>query len=347
MRGRADRVAITGATGFIGSHIVRAFCKRGIRPRCLARSSSDLSGLDGLDIEVRYGDIRDPATLLDTFDGCRAVVHNAALVADWGRTRDFYAINVRGTDNVMDACLQSGVRHIVMAGSNAVYGEEDSREIKDEDAPLSPHYRYFLDSVFPCKLNAYRDTKALATVRASRFASRHGLDLTILDPVWVYGERELRTLFCEYLQTVKGGMKWMPGCGTNKFHVVYAGDLAEAYYAAYHKRLSGVHRVIIGDESAVPMRRIFRLFCSECGLEMPRSLPKIVVYPISLAMEALYTALGARRPPLLTRGRVNLFYDSIEYSVEKSKEFLNHVNRHTLERGIEKTVSWYRQNGQL
>jgi nucleoside-diphosphate-sugar epimerase len=92
------------------------------------------------------------------------------------------------------------------------------------------------------------------------------------------------------------------------------------------------------------MLRIYKLFCREARLKMPIILPKAVFYPVGLFMEIFCSALGTLEPPLLTRGRVNLFYDSIEYSVEKSKRILGFVNNHSLEEGIAKTVSWYKAN---
>ncbi len=338
------RVLITGGTGFIGSHIVRAFCSRGVKPICLVRRSSDLANLEELDIEIRYGDVREKKTLIRAFKNCNIVVHNAALVRDWGKYSDFYATNVRGTMNVMEVSMETGIRDIIMAGTNAVYGEENNLTIKDEHSPLNPHYRYFMGSVLPCKLNYYRDTKAVATEKAAQFARKHSLNLTILDPVWVYGEREFHTGFYEYLCTVKNGAPFMPGSNTNKFHVIYAGDLADAYYAAFRKRLRGAQRIIIGNEKAAPMHRFYQLLCQKAKLRKPMNLPKVIVYPVAFIMEVLYSALGLHQPPLLTRGRVNLFYDNIEYSVRKSKTVLGHMNSHTLEQGIEKTVSWYKRN---
>ncbi len=337
-------VMITGATGFIGSHIVRAFIGHGVKVGCLARESSRLTNLEGLQIELRYADVRDKASLISAFKGYDAVVHNAALVADWGSYRDFHDINVRGTLNVMEACGLNGVQAIVMAGSNAVYGEENNSMTKNEDSPLNPHYRYFLGTRIPCKLNYYRDTKTLATILASEYARKSGQNLTILDPVWVYGEREVHTGFYNYLRSVKGGMFVAPGCRCNKFHAVYAGDLAEAYYLAFTRKLRGVNRFLIGNQRAERMSTMYGIFCREAGLKPPRNLPKFVFYPVGLLLEVLYSALGLADPPLLTRGRVNLFYDSIEYSVEKSRRMLGFVNACSLEEGIQKTVSWYRTN---
>jgi 2-alkyl-3-oxoalkanoate reductase len=339
-----SRVMITGATGFIGSHVTRAFIAHGLTVRCLVRPSSNLANLEGLDVELRCGDIRVKESLVNAFQGCDAVIHIAARVADWGPYESFHAANVRGTLNVMEACRLNRIQKIVMAGSNAVYGEENCRALKNEDSPLNPHYRYLLGRILPCKLNYYRDTKTLATIVASDFARKFKLNLTILDPVWVYGERELNTGFYEYLRSVQRGMMVTPGCRRNKFHVVYAGDLAEAYYLAFVKGLSGVTRFIIGNERAARMSTIYGLFCREARLKPPLNLPKFVFYPVGLLMEILWSALGLETPPLLTRGRVNLFYDNAEYSVEKSKKVLGFASACSLEEGIAKTVSWYRAN---
>ena len=88
-------------------------------------------------------------------------------------------------------------------------------------------------------MNYYRDSKAIATKKAIEFAKENDLNLTILEPVWVYGEREFHTGFYEYLKDVKNGLPVVPGCKKNKFHVVYAGDVADAFYLVYQKNDQG------------------------------------------------------------------------------------------------------------
>jgi nucleoside-diphosphate-sugar epimerase len=110
------------------------------------------------------------------------------------------------------------------------YGEENSIEIKSEEHPYNSHYKYFLDSVFPCKMNYYRDTKAQATKEAIKFAEENNINLTIIEPVWVYGENEFSSGFYEYIKSVKGKTPFFLGSSKNKFHVVYAKDLARAYF---------------------------------------------------------------------------------------------------------------------
>ncbi len=338
-----NNVMITGATGFIGSHIVRIFCENQIHVGCLMRETSNRKNLNGLPIEIKIGDIREGEGIETAFQGYDCVIHNAAKAEDWGHYDEFFQTNVMGTLNVLRASVKAGVKNIILTASNSVYGEENSFIVKDENSPYKSHYKYFGDGVFPCKLNYYRDTKALAKKEAIKFAKEHDLNLTIIEPVWVYGEREFNTGFYEYIKTAGTGIVFLPGSKKNKFHVVYAGDLARAYLAAYKKHLVGINCILIGNEKAESMDKIYRLFCLEAGIRKPFNIPKILVYPIAFKLELLYTIFRAKKPPLLTRGRVNMFYDNIEFSVKKAEELLGFTNQYTLEEGIKKTVAWYKE----
>ncbi|TGE36440.1 NAD-dependent epimerase/dehydratase family protein [Desulfosporosinus fructosivorans] len=340
-----SKVMITGATGFIGSHIARAFCESLVSVGCLVREGSSLANLEGLPVEIKTGDIKNIGDLTKAFAGYDWVIHNAAKVSDWGNYDEFYQTNVTGTINVLTACVQAGIKNVLITGSNSVYGEENTLLVKDETSPYNSHYQYFGDRFFPCKLNFYRDTKALAKKEALEFAGAFDLNLTILEPVWVYGEMELNGGFYEYLKTAKARIPLVPGAKQNKFHVIYAGDLARAYVLAYTKHLTGVNCILVGNEQAESMDRIYRLFCSEAGLKKPGNLPKPLSYPIALLMELLYTVVKAQSPPLLTRGRVNMFYDNLEVSVAKAEQLLGFRNAYSLEEGIKKTVLWYKEQG--
>ncbi len=340
-----SKVMITGATGFIGSHIARAFCESQVSVGCLVREGSSLVNLEGLPVEIKTGDIKNIEDLTKAFAGYDWVIHNAAKVSDWGNYDEFYQTNVTGTINVLTACVQAGIKNVLITGSNSVYGEENTLLVKDETSPYNSHYQYFGDRFFPCKLNFYRDTKALAKKEALEFAGAFDLNLTLLEPVWVYGERELNGGFYEYLKTAMTRIPLVPGAKQNKFHVIYAGDLARAYVLAYTKQLTGVNCILVGNEQAESMDRIYGLFCSEAGLKKPGNLSKSLSYPIALLMELLYTVVKAQSPPLLTRGRVNMFYDNLEVSVAKAERLLGFRNAYSLEEGIKKTVLWYKEQG--
>jgi nucleoside-diphosphate-sugar epimerase len=342
-----DRILLTGATGFIGSHVAEALCEQGFSCVAFVRDPSRLSKRLSDRCEVRTGDIRDVAAIAHAMRGCSSVVHAAGLVADWGSHADFHEMNVQGTLNVLDACRQNQISHAIVTGSISSYGEENSIAVKDESYPYNSHYPYFLERPFPCGMNRYRDSKAEATRQASLFAAEHGIHCTILEPAWVYGEREFTTGFFNYVQAVRQGHRYMPGSKTNLFHVIYVRDLAHAYVLAVQKRLPGVERILVGNSSSDPMHRIFHLFCAEAGLEPPHLLPKWMVCPLGLLLEGIATILRRQKCPALTRGRVNMFYDSIGYSTEKAARLLGFTCQYTLEEGIHNTVQWYRENGYL
>jgi len=337
-----DRILITGATGFIGSHVAEMFCEKGIDTGCLVRYGSGITALEGLPVKLEYGDITDSHSLVKVLKGYSFVIHIAAYARDWGAYDAFYKTNVEGTLNVLRACVANGIQDVIITSSNSVYGEENNNNKKSESSPCKSHYDYFLDTLFPCKLNYYRDTKALAKQKAIEYAGENALNLTIIEPVWVYGEREFNTGFYEYLKTAKSGIVFLPGSKRNKFHVIYAKDLAMAYYLAYIKKLQGINDIIIGSREAQGMDKIYSLFCKKAGIRKPFNIPKFIVYPLGFCMELAYTLFKAKKAPLMTRGRVNMFYDNIEYSTEKAEKLLGFTSMYTLEEGIERTVNWYK-----
>lgn len=337
-----SKILLTGATGFIGSHVLEVLRAAGESVVVLARERSNLDHVRSVGAEVIPGDLMDLGSLKRAVVGCDAVVHTAALATDWASWEQFYNTNVQGTLNVLRACALERISHAIVTGSISSYGEENCPTPKDETSPYHSHHPYFLEPVFPSRLNYYRDSKALATQEAVRFAEEHPISLTILEPVWVYGEREFGTGFFEYVKAARNGTRWMPGSRKNVFHVIYARDLARAYLLALRKRLPGVERIIIGNPSPTPMHRIFEMFCEEAGTTMPRALPEWLVYPAGALLELGATVIKSARPPLLTRGRVKMFYESISYSVAKAKRLLDFEAAVPLEEGIRATVSWYK-----
>jgi nucleoside-diphosphate-sugar epimerase len=342
-----NRVLLTGATGFIGSHVAELFSKENIPIKCMVRPTADLSFLNHLNVETCVGDITDYEPLEEAMQDIDFVIHTAGKSSDWGKHSDFYNSNVIGTLNILKACKSKSISNIIITGSISSYGEENSKQIKNEDSPFNSHYPYFLDRIFPSAMNHYRDTKAILTKEAVKFAEENSLNLTVLEPAWVYGEREFNTGFFEYLKSVQNGMKLAPGSKFNKLHVIYAADLSEAYLTAFRKKLTGINRIIIGNPTADKLNEIHSLFCESAKLKPPKLLPKFILFPIGFWMELLSTIFQKKNPPLLTRSRVNMMYDSFEFSTEKAKRILGFVAGTSLKDGVFQTVKWYKDNGYL
>lgn len=341
----SEKIIITGASGFIGSHIADYFSDKGLNPFCIVRKPSKF--LSEKNIQTINGDINDYNSLIRAFKDADFIIHVAALAKDWGLYNDFHTTNVTGTENVLNAAVECGIKNIIITGSISSYGEENSNTIKNENSPYNSHYPYFLDSIFPSAMNYYRDTKAELTLKAINIAEKNKLNLSIIEPVWVYGEREFNTGFYEYLKTVKSGMPFLPGSNKNKFPVIHADDLARFYFMVYEKKLTGIHKFIAGNDQTPEMHQIYELFCKEIGRKKPVNVPKFIIYPIGFILELFYTIFKIKAPPLLSRSRINMFYDNLEFSVEKAKKELDFTNIISLEAGIKKTVDWYKKNGYI
>ncbi|RLC60186.1 MAG: NAD-dependent dehydratase, partial [Chloroflexota bacterium] len=129
---------VTGATGFIGSHVVRRLNKRGIRPRVLVRPTSNRVNLADLEIEIVEGDLLDPPSLIRALDGCEQLYHVAGYVSPRPSDRQrLFDSNVRGTINIMDAARETGVSRITYLGSTTGIGASEGPHPIDENAPYN------------------------------------------------------------------------------------------------------------------------------------------------------------------------------------------------------------------
>ena len=340
-------ILITGASGFIGGHVVRHFVEKGSNAFCLVRENSNVDFIKDLPVNLIRGDISNYPELMQACSNMDYIIHTAGIASDWGSWGDFNRTNVEGTLNVLKAAVGNGIRDVIITGSVSSYGEENSGILKDESMPYNSHYPYFLDRIFPSGMNYYRDSKAISTRKAIDFAEANNINLTVIEPVWVYGENEFSSGFYEYLKTVKSGMRVMPGSKKNDFHVVYVGDLAIAYYKAYQKKLQGINRIIIGNATTEKMYRIFQLFCQEAGYRPPLRMPKAMLYPIAFIVEMMARITKSQSAPLLSRARLNMFYDNIAYSTQKAESLLSFKAGTSLETGIRKTVHWYKHHQHL
>ncbi len=136
------RVLVTGATGFVGSHLAEALVNQGHEIRALVRQSGDTSLLKKLGVEVAYGDITDAAAVEGAIRGCQYVYHLAAKTARSGVSKkEYYAVNVEGTENVARAAIKANVERLVYGSSAGVYGTT-TRTPVDENTKPNPNSYY-------------------------------------------------------------------------------------------------------------------------------------------------------------------------------------------------------------
>jgi len=176
------KVFLTGATGFVGSHVARELAGMGAKLRLLVRKTSRIDNLEGIDGELVTGDLREPESLRAGVSGCDAVMHVAADYRLWVRDpKEMYAANVDGTRDLLRIAREENVSRVVYTSSVATMGFKKDGTIVDEETPVS------LDDM----IGVYKRSKFLAEMEAIQ-AARGGQAVVILNPTTPVGANDLK-----------------------------------------------------------------------------------------------------------------------------------------------------------
>jgi nucleoside-diphosphate-sugar epimerase len=211
------RVLVTGGGGFLGSHIARQLVARGHRVAVLGRHP--YPGLDE-GIECIQADICDSNAVNRALKGREAVFHAAAMAGIWGRPKDFYSINVEGTDNIIAGCVQNSVSKLIFTSSpSVVFGQSDMENV-DESAPYPEVH-----------LSQYSRTKALAERRVLQMNGHNGLMTVALRPhlIWGVGDPHL---IPRVIERAKKGRLLRVGQGGNRVDLTHVENAAHAHVLA-------------------------------------------------------------------------------------------------------------------
>lgn len=325
------KAGVTGATGFLGSNLVRLLLEQGHQVRVVRRERSNRMLLEGLDAEEHVGDIRNPDSLRGAFQGCDVVFHTAANVAVFGARRDRQqATNVDGTRNVLEACLEHGVSRVVYTSSIAAIGLPEEGRLADETSPYNwgPYDM------------SYMETKRQAEAEAHRFVAR-GLDVVIVNPANIFGPGDIHFHLGGLLIAVqRGRVSAVPAGG---FTVCHVGDVAQGHLAAAERGRTG-ERYILGGEN-LTFREIVQTVAEVVGARPPRfTIPNLLLPVGGLAMEGLSLLTG--KPPLLTRRSATLAGRHLYYSSARAESELGyHIT--PFRESVRQAFDWYVVNGMM
>ncbi|MBC7260423.1 MAG: NAD-dependent epimerase/dehydratase family protein, partial [Chloroflexi bacterium] len=176
------RAFVTGATGFVGSAVVRSLLRRGIEVKVLARRNSDLRNIAGLDIEVFYGDLFDEEELTRALRGCDVLYHVAAYYStDEADSALMYEVNVRGTKTVMRAALRAGVQRVVHTSTIGTIGQPEDGSLATEETPFN-----LWDTA-----SHYVKSKYLGEIAALAMNGQ-GLSVVVVNPCAPVGPRDIK-----------------------------------------------------------------------------------------------------------------------------------------------------------
>ena len=323
------KILVTGATGFLGSHLTRLLVQTGHQVRVLRRATSPTRLIDDLELETAIGDVTDAAAVGRAIAGCEAVFHVAGLVSFWNGDRAaLHAVNVLGTRNVVEACLSHRVKRLIHTSSISAIGFAPDGRPGDENIP----YNW---SRLP-----YCDSKRGGEEEVRKGIAR-GLDAVILNPGVIFGPGDLHFHSgAMVLQMAKGRIRfWFDGgCCTCD-----VGDVAAAHLAALSKGRSG-ERYILGGEN-FSWRALLQLIAETTGVPAPSRRISTPVLKLVAAGYRLKGLLTGRRPPI-TPEAIRISSVPVYFSSEKAKRELGY-RASPFRESVKKTFEWYRDHGCL
>lgn len=325
------KTLVTGAAGFIGSHVVRELLARGREVRALIRPGEDVRNLAGLDLERVEGDVTDPASVQRAVLGCARVFHLAAIYAIWlPEPRRMFDVNVTGTQNVLLACLRGGVERVVHTSSIAALGLHPDRP-SDETTEFNQVRQ----------ANDYVLSKWLSEEVARAFIPQ-GLPVIITNPAFPFGARDVAPTPTGkiLLDVVKGKL---PGYFDAGFSVVDVEDVARGHLLAEEKGQPGRRYLLSGVNMS--MKEFMQLAARVAGVKFKgRRIPLRIGLWYGDWLDRRAEKL--QRPPLVS-GRTlryaaqNLYYDNSRTRAELGLELT------PVEASIRRALDWFRAEGYL
>jgi dihydroflavonol-4-reductase len=321
---------VTGATGFLGSHVARLLVARGVPVRALVRASSTRRALDGVAVEWVVGDLRDAASLDRAMRGVRRVFHVAADYRLWTpQPRAVYESNVSGTRNLLEAAGRAGVERFVYTSSVATIAVPRPGRLPDED----------VDARLDEMIGHYKRSKFLAE-QAAMDAARSGLPVVVVNPTTPVGPGDWKPTPTGriILDFLTGRMPAYVDTGLN---LVAVEDAAAGHLLAAERGEIG-RRYILGAEN-LTLKQILDALARLAGRPAPRVRMPHRVALAAAHVDTFFARLTGREPRIPVDGvrmaRHRMFVDASRAVRELG------FRPGSVEEALERAVRWYQANG--
>lgn len=321
---------VTGANGFVGSAVVRCLLTAGHEVRAMVRPGSNRRNLDSLPVEVTEGDLLDAASLKSAVSGCDNLFHVAADYRLWIPDPNvMYDTNVKGTESLVLAAAEAGIKRIIYTSSVATLGLNKDGTPANEETPSS------LESM----TGHYKRSKFLAEQAVKKLVDDHQLPLVIVNPSTPIGPRDIRPTPTGriVLDTLCGRMPAYSDVGLN---VVHVDDVAQGHLLAFEHGIPG-ERYILGGEN-MTLLQILQIIDNFTGKKTRRLyLPLKLILPVAWMMEKI--ALITDIEPRATVDSIRMAKTRMFFSSEKAIRELGYQFRPATE-AIRDAVIWFQEN---
>jgi nucleoside-diphosphate-sugar epimerase len=317
---------VTGGSGFVGGRLIERLVRDGHAVRALARSDASAARVRELGAEPAPGELAEVDALRAGAEGCELAFHAAATLGDWGRPEDFERGNVQGTQNVLRACADAGVRRFVHVGTEAALMAGEPLIEVDERAPLRP------DSPV-----LYSSTKARAE-QAVLAASRDGFETVVVRPRFVWGRGDTTLLPAMVELVRKGRFAWIAG-GNHRTAITHVDNTVEGLMLGATRGHPG-NAYFVTDGEPVVFREFVSQLLQTQGVPAPtRSVPLAVARPLAGVAEAAWRALPLPGQPPLTRFAFWVSSQECTIRIDKARTELGYAPVRTKAEGLEELAA--------
>jgi nucleoside-diphosphate-sugar epimerase len=318
---------VTGASGFLGGHLVHALLARGTSVRILARRTSNLSHLDVDAIEVVHGSLQEQERLREACEGVTAVYHCAGMSADWGAWEAFHAVNVAGTQSLIAAARDARtVERFLHISTTDVYGYpavacQESYGIRDIGLP-------------------YNRSKGLAEKIVWEVHEASKLPVTVIRPASIYGPRS-QEFVVEIGKLLLEGWMMFINHGTSRAGLVYVENAVQGIIAACESDKTVGRAYNLRDEADTTWAQYVADLARGIGTRLPWiDVPERVALRIGKVMEGAWRLLKLGGRPVLTRHAAYLFCRDQGYPIDRARRDFGFESTVSYPEGLRRSLEW-------
>lgn len=330
------KVLVTGASGFLGGHLIEELVRKGYNVIGMVRKGSSRKLLEELNVSLRFGDLLEPESLVDATRDVDVVVHLAAYYTFFGKKELYEKINVQGTRFLLEAMIKNSVKKIVYCSTTEAVGPV-KEPYADEDVEPNPVYEYGKS-----KLRAENVVKECGL---------KGIDYIILRPSGIYGPRNVNDVSYWFITGfAKNSLtsKFIVGSGNNLVQFAHVKDVVQGFVLALEKYdIAKGRTYFVSEDKAYTYNEVYKMLAEICGRRPPKThippmLAKIMIAPIEF-----FNRIFGIENFNWHMSTVDAVTCDRAYSIERIKRELGYSPKYDLKRGLKETVEWYRENSMI
>jgi nucleoside-diphosphate-sugar epimerase len=330
------RILVTGASGFLGGHLIEEMVSKGYDVIGMVRKSSDTGFLRSLGVELRVGDLTAPESLSQATEGIDVVIHLAAYYTFFGKEDLYRKVNVEGTRLLLEAALNNGVRRFIYCSSTEAIGPVKNPPA-DEDSPPNPSYEY--------------GRSKLEAEKVVRSYGEGGIEYSILRPSGIYGPRNVNDISYWFITAfAKNALptRIIVGDGKNLIQFAYVEDVVQGFLLVLEKpEVSKNQTYFISEDRAYTYLEVYKILAELCNREPPRiHVPPLLAKTFVIPVE-LFNRIRGKVDFTWRTSTVNDMTSDRAYSISKAMKDLGFRPKYDLKTGLRETIEWYRENGYI